>query len=62
MTILPPNLKAALMEIVRFSQSEECHNLQVIDYPMYLKLCALGNLAEALNHETRPSDSSKEAK
>ncbi len=45
---LTPEVEEALRVLLRYCDSKECHGLQLVDFPLYLELCAMGGFAEAI--------------
>ncbi len=45
---LTPEVEEALRVLLRYADSTECNKLQQRDFPLYLELCAMGGLAEAI--------------
>ncbi len=48
-------IRAALVVLARFRDSDECHALQTSEFTLYLEIQAIGALAEALLR-ARPTD------
>jgi len=56
---IPTRVIAALCELEFFSQSEECHRLQLTNFAAYLDFCSMGSQAEAIRHRLERTESDR---